>query len=84
MVAAFLLSWWSSSLCGGFPVSDACVDEDVARDILTALAFALRTRLHPSCFGLPVEPLIHQWRREVERELDTEYARLVAENAASK
>ncbi|MFC4423622.1 DUF7673 family protein [Cupriavidus pampae] len=26
VVAAFLLSWWSSSLCGGFPVSDACVD----------------------------------------------------------
>jgi len=76
-VAAFLLSWWWGRRCGGFKIDEALdVGNEIAADIVTAFAVAMRTHVLPGYFGHKIEPLVRKWRPDVAMELDAECAEI--------
>lgn len=67
-VADFLLAWWNAGSCGGFDITTAWgLDRELAEDVITVFALALRCGSYPDTLGYSeeFERVVHAWRPEL-------------------
>ena len=67
-VADFLLAWWNAAQCGGFGITTAWgLDEDIAEDVITVFAAAVRCNQYPDTlgYGPQFEAVVRSWRPEL-------------------
>ena len=64
-VADFLLSWWNTSTCGGFDLTDLwAVDVAIAQDMIRVIHLISQVNAYPDTLGYrsAFDGLVRQWR----------------------
>ena len=64
-VADFLLSWWNTSTCGGFDLTDLwAVDVAIAQDMIRVIHLISQVNAYPDKLGYrsAFDGLVRQWR----------------------